>query len=340
MWRDPHTLQIGTDPTTGVLVSGLELPTATWLTNLDGSRSEAEILTDAGAAGLDLAAAVRIMSGLRRAGVLLTGPIGAESLIEAGPLLPELVALTGAEPAPGQGSQTLADRAARHVVIDGANRIGVPLAAILAASGVGRLSFLDAESVRRCDAAVGGLSPDDEGQPRTMAAQRAIRRVSPLAGTRAELAAAAPDLVILCQPWTVHDPLHTDGPVQRSTHLAVAVREGTVVIGPLVVPGQTSCLSCAERHRTDRDPRWPAVAAQLVATPNRAMHEPTSVLGTLAAALAAGQVLDHLDGMKVPEIIDATLELRPPDWQLHRRRWPPHVDCGCLRSAVDPARVG
>lgn len=320
-------------------MSGLELSTARWLTSLDGSRTEAEILTDAAASGIDLACAVRILSGLSRAGVLLTGPVGTGGEADSGPLLPELVALAGTETDPTQLGQTLAARGARHVVIDGANRIGVPLAAILAASGIGRLSFLDSESVRRCDAAVGGLSPDDEGEPRTVAAQRAIRRIS-ATGPGTEVAADLPDLIVLCQPWTVHDPLHVAGPLGHSVHLAVAVRDGTVVIGPLVVPGQTSCLTCAERHRTDRDPRWPAVAAQLVAAPSLALHEPTSVLAALAAALAAGQILDHLDGTRPPQVIEATLELKPPDWQLHRRRWPPHMDCGCLAATADPARAG
>lgn len=339
VWRNPQSLQIGVDPADGVLVSGLDAATARWLVGLDGSRSEAEVLAGAAAAGLDIATAVGILSGLRRSGVLLETPIGAEDLADTGPLLPELVNLTKAFASPPHGAQALTARSRQHIVIDGANRIGVPLGALLAASGVGRLSFLDAEPVRRCDAGVGGLSLDDEGEPRVTAAHHAIRRISAMAEA---LAAATPqevDLLILCQPWSVHDPLQAHGVSGRTAHLAVAVREGTVVIGPLVVPGNTSCLHCAELHRTDRDPRWPAIAAQLVAGQTRAMHEPTSVLATLAAALAAGQVLDHLDGIRVPEVVEATLELHPPDWQLHRRPWPPHADCGCLESVAHPTRV-
>lgn len=35
------------------------------------------------------------------------------------------------------------------------------------------------------------------------------------------------------------------------------------LVGPLVIPGRTSCLQCADLHRTDRDAAWPAVATQL-----------------------------------------------------------------------------
>lgn len=339
VWRDTETLQIGVDPNTGVLVSGVDAATADWLVGLDGSCTEAESLARAASAGVDVATAVAILAGLRQSGVLLSAPMAAEQLHDAGPLLPELVNLTATLDSPARGSQALQARAHRHVVIDGANRIGVPLGALLAASGVVRLSFLDAESVRRCDAGVGGLRLADEGEPRVAAARRAIRRVSAVPEALVEQAPREADLLIRCQPWTAHDPLLDRGLSDRTAHLTVAVREGTVVIGPLVLPGATSCLQCADLHRTDRDPRWPTVAAQLVAAPHRAIHEPSSVLATLAAALAAGQVLDFLDGAAVPDVIEATMELHPPDWQVHRRSWPPHADCGCLEAATEASRA-
>ena len=72
----------------------------------------------------------------------------------------------------------------------------------------------------------------------------------------------------------------------RMPHLPVRVRDGAGLVGPLVLPGVTSCLRCADLHRSDRDAGWPAVAAQLrdtVGTADRA-----TVLAT--AALALNQV--------------------------------------------------
>ena len=40
-------------------------------------------------------------------------------------------------------------------------------------------------------------------------------------------------------------------------HLPVRVRDGTGLVGPLVIPGVTSCLGCADLHRSDRDAAWP-----------------------------------------------------------------------------------
>ena len=94
------------------------------------------------------------------------------------------------------------------------------------------------------------------------------------------------DLVVLtdhlvADPRLVRD-LHDAG----VAHLPVRVRDGAGLVGPMVIPGVTSCLGCADLHRSDRDAAWPVVAAQLrdtVGTADRA-----TVLAT--AALALGQV--------------------------------------------------
>ena len=71
---------------------------------------------------------------------------------------------------------------------------------------------------------------------------------------------------------------------QRVAHLAVRVRDGTGLVGPLVIPGVTSCLGCADLHRRDRDAAWPAVAAQLRDTVGVA--DRATLLATAALALS------------------------------------------------------
>jgi hypothetical protein len=97
------------------------------------------------------------------------------------------------------------------------------------------------------------------------------------------------------------------------------------VVGPLVLPGRSSCLSCAHLHRTDADPHWPAVARQLAGERPRS----SAVLSSIAACLAAGQVLDHIDGVARPDTVDGTLEWRVGDLAARRRTWPAHPNCGC-----------
>jgi hypothetical protein len=116
-------------------------------------------------------------------------------------------------------------------------------------------------------------------------------------------------------------------------HLVAAVRGEVGVVGPLVVPGATSCLRCADLHRRDADPRWPALAAQLTAA--EPLPSGATVTCLLTAATAALQVLAYLDGAGAPGTLDATIELRPPDHAPRLRRWTVHPACGC--SAAGPA---
>src|SRR3712207_7110553 len=79
-------------------------------------------------------------------------------------------------------------------------------------------------------------------------------------------------------PWAASDPLAADLQRRGVPHLVATVRGETGVVGPLVVPGATGCLRCADLHRRDRDPRWPALAAQLTAGEAPRSEEHTSEL--------------------------------------------------------------
>jgi hypothetical protein len=110
-------------------------------------------------------------------------------------------------------------------------------------------------------------------------------------------------------------------------HLVATVRGETGVVGPLVVPGGTSCLRCGDLHRRDTDPRWPVLAAQLTGAELPAGGATVTCL--LTAVTAAVQVLAHLDGSGAPAALGTTIELRPPELVARTRRWPPHPACGC-----------
>ncbi|MGH3957269.1 MAG: hypothetical protein ACRDTI_24855 [Mycobacterium sp.] len=113
-------------------------------------------------------------------------------------------------------------------------------------------------------------------------------------------------------------------------HLSVRARDGTGLIGPMVLPGITSCLECADRHRRDRDEQWPAVAAQLTGAVGVAA--PATVLGTVAVALAQiDRVLSALRGQVPGPLVtlNATLELDLSTHALTARHWTAHPLCRC-----------
>ena len=104
------------------------------------------------------------------------------------------------------------------------------------------------------------------------------------------------------------------------------------VLGPLVVPGTSACLRCLDLSRSDRDPAWPLIIAQLA---SQAADPPAcdAVLAGAVAAHAAAQALAFIDrGIGAVAVADGTLELVLPDWQWKRRSWPRHPRCGCGTS--------
>ena len=112
-------------------------------------------------------------------------------------------------------------------------------------------------------------------------------------------------------------------------HLTAAASEAIGVVGPLVIPGRTACLSCVDLARSDRDPAWPLILAQ---TSGRTSQPAacTAVLAAAVAAQATAQALAYLDqAASGGVVINGTLELVLPDWQWRRRSWAPHPHCRC-----------
>jgi hypothetical protein len=115
------------------------------------------------------------------------------------------------------------------------------------------------------------------------------------------------------------------------THLAVTAEEAIGIVGPMVRPGHTSCLNCLHLTRSELDPAWPLILAQLVGRTASLLACDAS-LAAAVAAQAAIQALAFLDRDPLHAPAEnGTLELALPDWQWHRRTWPPHPACGCIR---------
>ncbi|GLB82451.1 cyclodehydratase [Mycobacterium kiyosense] len=146
----------------------------------------------------------------------------------------------------------------------------------------------------------------------------------------AAVSTATVDLVVLAD-YLVADPrivrdLHSSG----VPHLPVRVRDGTGLVGPLVIPGVTSCLSCGDLHRRDRDAAWPAIAAQLRDTVGVA--DRATLLATAALALSqVNQVIAAVRGRQAaaPSSLNATLEFDLNASAIVARQWTRHPLCAC-----------
>jgi hypothetical protein len=329
--RDGDAVQVGgVAGGDGLLVSADGGWVEPVLRGLDGRRAQRTVLGDAHRDGADAGSVGALLEGLRGAGLLVDLDPADLLAADAGPAAE---ARTVAELPTAAGRGAWRSRRTATVLVDGATRVGVPLAAVLAASGVGRVSVRDAGMVAAGDAVVGGLSAADEGRPRAVAAADAVRRVSPLTDLRPPPPGTEADLVVLARPWAASDPLVAGLHRSGVPHLVATVRESIGIVGPLVVPGRTGCLRCADLHRRDADPRWPRLAAQLTAGEPPAAGATVTCL--LTAVIAAVQALAFLEGTAAPAVVDATLELTPPELLPRLRRWPPHPLCGCRRSPAE-----
>jgi bacteriocin biosynthesis cyclodehydratase domain-containing protein len=111
---------------------------------------------------------------------------------------------------------------------------------------------------------------------------------------------------------------------RKQPHLAVTLREGAAVIGPLVPAAGRPCLNCLDLHRRERDAAWPGSPS------HPGLAEPGAVTTLLAAtAFATAEALTFLDGAH-PETTGATVEITTPG-RIRRRTWPPHPECPCAR---------
>lgn len=329
LWRDRTTLQIGRSGPSAVVLVGVDEPTRSILLLLDGGRSREQVLAEPGGPP--------VLELLERAGLIVdadepTAGLRGLELAERDRLAPDAASLSLLR---GQaGSAALRARRAARVLVRGADRIGGPLAALLSAAGIGTVDVVDDALTGPQDTAVGGLTAADVGRPRgpSLAARLVGSASRSVDGGRRDGAprtgaGAVPDLVVLAGGGTEDASTAALLVASSTTHLLVDVVERTGLVGPLVVPGRTSCLRCLELTRSDLDPAWPLLAAQLAAR-GRPPAVCDGVLAVAVAAQAALQVLEHVEG-GVAASTGGTLELELPGWRWRRRSWPVHQACGC-----------
>ena len=258
--RDPDALQIGADQRWATVVFGLAPGEADLLRDLAGPSpaSDTDLLRRCGAHGVTPERLGALLTELERAGLLVAGtlsalPVGSGAVDDA-----RSAACTAPD---GDGARVVAARARVTVAVVGLGRVGMVLADTLASAGVGGLAFDDARRVRAGDVGIGGLRDRHVGLPRAQAAAEVLGGIYPalqLGG-----GARVPDVVVVVFDEVADSVRTVRLMVEGVAHLVVTVREGDVVVGPFVLPGQTPCITCLDVRRAELDPLWPRVRDQL-----------------------------------------------------------------------------
>ncbi|WAZ27196.1 TOMM precursor leader peptide-binding protein [Streptomyces cinnabarinus] len=347
-WRDLNTVQFGMTPAQAMTLGPMDTATGSFLDLLNGTRGLELLRAEGRRMGLPDGHVDGLVTRLSRAGLLDDarggGPRGAElrgrkEVLDR--LRPDLAALSLTASEPGEAMDRLAARRSLRVQVRGAGRVGAVLASLLAGAGVGEVEVRDGGRVEPWDVAPGGLPAEAVGERRDEAARRAVRRAAPARPPRRGPQAPPEDadpghsLVILAprDDVSVHAPVPSavDDLIASGTpHLYAGVVEGTGVVGPLVLPGETSCAGCLQEGRADRDPVYPRLLAQWRSGGGKTRAVPACdlALATTVAGLAAAHALAFLGG-RTPSSVGARWEVSLPGLTWHARPVWAHPACPC-----------
>lgn len=295
--RGDTECQVGVDGGNSLRIPDLDGHLQTVLRALDGHRSWSAILAHAAAWEVDAAALERVLRTLAAAGLADLGHLGS------------------ADPSP-RG----------EVRLVGLGALGAAIGEQLVRSGIRRLHVVDgspadpmetrAESFRR-DCERRGIGTWAAGDPVRVSNHWTKPETAEVA-----LTVLAPD-ALEADRRVAADLLRRDAP-----HLVVRPAAAGAVVGPLVVPGRSSCLHCCDLTRRDADPAWPHLLSQLT---RRIAAVPPAVAAWATSATVT-QVLSFLSGSR-PETVGATLEMAAPSYTMRLRSWPAHAECGCSWNA-------
>ena len=244
---------------------------------------------------------------------------------------------------------------ARSVVLDDVDPAGERMLAALSSgvsrSGLGMIGRAAGASEQEIDALLAQLQPvligpvDGEAHRVVVAGtgRLAERLVAVLAATGLHVVIAATveaaeiaegELAVAVGHYVLDPALHGLWLRRDVTHLPVVYSDSSIAIGPFVVPGVSACLYCLQRHASDADPAWPAMASQLW---GRRSPADTELMASEAAAIVAREVVARLgqrvDARSDQLVIDAATGARS------RREFGIHPECGCV-SLSAAARPG
>jgi hypothetical protein len=296
--RGARELQVGFDQEPALILADVDHGFERLMDLLDGCHRLQDIRVFAQQLGLDRAHLDWVMSTLDDAGLLIEG---------------------------GRRSELNDTRSSDlRVRLIGAGRLGKSVGELLVHSGIAVLYVVDND-------------PPDPGLYPTAGAcgsqaEALLGFLGQFPGARVSVAnhwtkpeAVGPHLTIIASDRLECDRVMADGLVRADQpHLILRVRAGGVLVGPLVLPGQSACLRCTDLVRRDADPAWPTLLPQLL----RMRMPIAAALAGWASGVAAAQALAYLHGT-TPETLGATMEISPQDYVTRLRSWSMHPGCGC-----------
>lgn len=161
------------------------------------------------------------------------------------------------------------------------------------------------------------------------------RRVDPhrelphVDGSSEPASPSQPEFAIIIGDYVLHPERRGRWLRRDIPHLPLVYGDTSVTIGPFIEPGAGPCLYCLELHRTDADPAWPALAAQLLAQSSSAQ---TPFIASEAATIATRMVLRRVGSGAADSSVSVTLDVE--SGTCRQQTWSTHPDCACAGLSI------
>lgn len=217
------------------------------------------------------------------------------------------------------------------VAVIGDSPMSTQLLLVLAASGVRRLVHAPDPSEPRCE------SRPPEWHMRSAPSSASSPPIDDLISSLYEcdvrrVAPTDADLSVICGYGPPHPAQWVPLLRHDQPHLSMwSTSTGAVVVGPLVVPGQTGCLGCVHQHARDHHVDWALMCDQLWRRPRLAAGASDIAQ---ASAIAAQVVLRALTATpaQLPGVFERRVQVMGGATRLFSHR--PHPQCLC-RDATE-----
>jgi hypothetical protein len=230
-------------------------------------------------------------------------------------------------------SDLFANRAGKEILIFGSNQFTIQLLATLQSAGFSKSRVIgsfgkDQLQLSADDISGGVIQSSDVGSTISQISKRISREHQLVnAGNQHQVANSNPAMIIAMQPIPAD---YQQRWLSESTpHFVIgSIIENQIEIGPIVLPGKTTCLRCIDLTAAT-NALTPEIASLNYL--NSAERLPAGVLALTVGlvTLFATQFLDS-DGSNLSPLISSALriDLANPCKQSHIR-WQPNSMCGC-----------
>lgn len=320
--RDPRCIQVGIDPSHSLLLTGEVSQIRQFLNLLDGKHEIAELISKFPFAQVALFQ-------LAKRGLLETQLVDHQITASLTPAqnYDLLISQRSHQAAIGKldfAPRRIQNLANSYIWLANAGPAAALAAIYLAQSQIGRIK-LDA---------LAEFKPTDLPNWLDRNAEAADSLVHQLQISSANLKLTQPagmpnpDLVILTdQPWQA--PETAAEYLNRGiAHLVIQSKISEVIVGPLVIPGKTSCLNCAEQQLLNIDKSW-SVMRKLIGQHQR--DDTDWLLLNLAVSFAIAQVVSAMGmgDLSRSDLVDTRWRFRLPGPRIESAPQPINMFCSC-----------